>query len=541
MAIKRYNAEADNTIVNAFGPGLRTRATGSNSGQADVLETYSIYGRVTTSSQELSRILIQFPMSGITSDRSAGTIPGSGSVSFYLRMYNAETSNTVPRNLKLIVQAVSQSWQEGNGVDLENYTDATRGNVGSNWMSASNTTFWTDKSNTLLAGGSFHTQSTAGTEVHTFTQEFPSGLEDLEINITPLVEHWLAETYTNYGVGVFLTSSQEAFVSGALGGTVKRVAGQPDPADTDRNIIYNPSGSTVSFYTKRFFGRGSEFFFKRPNIEARWNDSKKDDRGNFFYSSSLASAADNLNTLYLYNIVRGRLSNIPEIGTTGSIMVSLYSGSADNSEPSGSRLILYNGATALTGGYVSTGIYSCSVAITAAATPLETLYDVWHSGTIVTGHTHLTSKQFFTGSIIPEKIFGSETVSKPVYYLNITNLQSKYRSDQTARFNLYVRNKNWNPNIYTSAKVDAPTTTIESASYMVYRTLDGLEAIPHGTGSDLQTVLSHDVSGNYFDFDMNLLEPGYEYAFRFAFYDPSLSSWTEQRETFKFRVIEYEY
>jgi len=128
-----------------------------------------------------------------------------------------------------------------------------------------------------------------------------------------------------------------------------------------------------------------------------------------------------------------------------------------------------------------------------------------------------------------------------VYYLNITNLQSKYRSDQTARFNLYVRNKNWNPNIYTSAKVDAPTTTIESASYMVYRTLDGLEAIPHGTGSDLQTVLSHDVSGNYFDFDMNLLEPGYEYAFRFAFYDPSLSSWTEQRETFKFRVIEYEY
>ena len=69
----------------------------------------------------------------------------------------------------------------------------------------------------------------------------------------------------------------------------------------------------------------------------------------------------------------------------------------------------------------------------------------------------------------------------------------------------------------------------------------GATTLPHGTGSDLQTILSHDVSGNYFDFDMNLLEPGYEYAFRFAFYDPSLSSWTEQRETFKFRVEEYEY
>ena len=120
-------------------------------------------------------------------------------------------------------------------------------------------------------------------------------------------------------------------------------------------------------------------------------------------------------------------------------------------------------------------------------------------------------------------------------------MQSKYRSDQTARFNLYIREKNWNPNVYTIAKATAPTTTIESASYRVFRTFDGLETIPHGTGSNLHTVLSHDVSGNYFDFDMGLLEPGYEYAFKFAFYDSALNSWQEQRETFKFRVEEYEY
>ena len=133
------------------------------------------------------------------------------------------------------------------------------------------------------------------------------------------------------------------------------------------------------------------------------------------------------------------------------------------------------------------------------------------------------------------------SVVKAEVDLNITNLLPKYRSDQTARFNLYIREKNWNPNIHTVAKASPPTTTIESASYRIYRTLDGLEAIPHGTGSDLQTILSHDVSGNYFDFDMSLLEPGYEYAFRFAFYDSALNSWQEQRETFKFRVEEYEY
>jgi hypothetical protein len=510
MAIKRYSAEADNTIVNAFKPNFRLRATGSNSGEADVLEVYSIYGRVTSASQELSRVLIQFPMTGISNDRTAGTVPASGSVSFYLRMYNAETSKTVPKQYKLTVNPLSQSWQEGYGLDLENYSDDTDGNEGSNWMSASNSSKWTNKEGDTLIGGSL----TTGSADFFYEQTFETGLEDLEINITPLVESWLASTITNYGVLVKLSASYEAFFSGS------------DASDSG-SVIHNPEGATKSYYTKRFFARGSQYFFKRPVIEARWNDSVKDDRGNFYYSSSLASAEDNLNTLFFYNYVRGALKNIPAIGT-GEILVSLYSGS---STPTGSKLTLYDGNTEITGGYVSTGIYSCSVAITASTTPLEKIFDVWHSGGV----------EYFTGSFDPVVLSAAQTVSKPSYYLNITNLQSKYRSDQTARFNLYVRNKNWNPNIYTVAKISAPTTTIESASYRVCRTFDGFEAIPHGTGSDLHTILSHDVSGNYFDFDMNLLEPGYEYAFKFAFYDSALNSWQEQRETFKFRVEEYEY
>ena len=78
---------------------LTTRATGSNTGKSDVVEVYSIYGRQSTSSAELSRVLMKFPVTTISSDRTAGTIPGSGSVSFYLRVFNAETSKTVPRNM----------------------------------------------------------------------------------------------------------------------------------------------------------------------------------------------------------------------------------------------------------------------------------------------------------------------------------------------------------------------------------------------------------------------------------------------------------
>ena len=104
-----------------------------------------------------------------------------------------------------------------------------------------------------------------------------------------------------------------------------------------------------------------------------------------------------------------------------------------------------------------------------------------------------------------------------------------------------MRNKNWSPTIYTVASEEIENTIIPSASYRIYRVLDGYNAIPHGTGSDLQTLLSYDVSGNYFNLDMSLLEPGYEYGIKLAFYDSQRQSWIEQDQKFLFRVEDYEY
>tara|TARA_B100000900_G_scaffold416278_1_gene450972 strand:- start:3880 stop:5346 length:1467 start_codon:yes stop_codon:yes gene_type:complete len=488
MAIKRYSAEADNTISNAFQENLRIRATGSNMGQADVSEVYSIYGRQTTSSAELSRVLTSFDINSISSDRTAGIIPASGSVSFYVRLFNAETSKTVPKNFTIVAQAISKSWSEGDGLDLENYKDLGA----SNWISASKGQPWESQ------GGDYHTSPK-------YNQTFKTGLEDLEIDISELVEQWIAGTKQNYGVGFRLTASQEA------------------KSDT------NSGGAEESYYTKRFFARGTQYFFKKPVIEARWNSSNQDDRGDFYYSSSLAPASENLNTIYLYNFVRGALTNIPVIGT-GNIFVNLYSGSTS---PTGNKLVLHDGKTNVTGGHVSTGIYSCSVAITSAATPLRTLFDVWHND---------SGTQYFTGTIKPEThlALGAST-GNTRYVTSIKNLRSKYFSEEEARFNVYVRNKNWSPTIYTVASKEIENTTIPSASFRVYRIFDGFNAIPHGTGSDLHTLLSYDVSGNYFDLDMSLLEPGYEYGIKLAFYDSQRQSWIEQDQKFMFRVEDYEH
>ena len=511
MGIKRYNADADATIVNAFKPNLRFRGTGSNMGEADIMEIFSIYGREATGSQELSRALIKFPMSNITTDRTAGTLPASGSVTFYLRMFSAATTKTVPVNYTLVVQPVSgTSWQEGIGLDLEGYKDEVKGNTGTNWISSSKGKPW------ALVGGDYYTGS-----ADTYKQTFTTGLEDLEIDVTKLVEEWITGTYSNYGVGVHLTASQEAYFSKSATpwGVVGNASG---------SVLVRPDGATVSYYTKRFFARGTQYFFKKPVLEARWNDVTKDERGEFYYSSSLAPAGMNLNTIYLYNYVRGRLRNIPGVGT-GTVHVSLYSGSVS---PTGSKLLLHNSKHNVSGGHVSTGIYSASVCLTGASTPLKYLFDVWHND---------SGTRYFTGSIVPKPLSGSQTAENKIYYMNIKNLQDKYRKNQSARLRLYVRDKFWSPTIYTKANSTIEATTIYSASYKVYRILDGLDVVPYGTGSELHTLLSYDLSGNYFDFNMSLLDAGYAYGFQFAFYDPEIDSWLEQPYVFKFRVEDYEY
>ena len=106
---------------------------------------------------------------------------------------------------------------------------------------------------------------------------------------------------------------------------------------------------------------------------------------------------------------------------------------------------------------------------------------------------------------------------------------------------MFVREKNWSPNIYTVAKDTPDNILIESASYQISRFVDKKVVIPYGTGSNKETLLSYDSSGNYFDLDMDLLEAGYTYELKLSFYEDSLSSYREQPYSFKIRVEQNEY
>lgn len=470
MAIKRYVASADNTITNAFKANLSTRGTGSNMGAADVLEVFSIYGQANSSSVEKSRFLVQFPVSTISTDISNGTIPSNAS--YYLKLFNVAHGETLPTGFNLEVKVVTgSSWDEGVGLDMSEYSD-----VGvSNWISAksssSGITNWSSQ------GGDYYTSPV-------YTASFDNGTEDLEIDVTDTVNAWLAGSKNNYGFGIMLSSSLE-------------------------------NSTLRSYYTKKFSARSSEYFYKRPIIEVRWDSSKQDDRGNFYASSSMVSAADNLNTLYLYNYVRGQLKDINGVGT-GSIYVNLYA-------TLGGATLTTAPNTPITGGWVSTGIYSASIAVNTTA---STVYDVWFSG----------SNQYHTGAIALKTFSNSESADTDRKIISITNLKSSYTTSEYPKLRLYVRSKNWSPTIYTKATVDVEQEYIKNLYYRIYRVQDGLDVIANAaTASTNHTKVSYDISGSYFPLDMSIFEPGYMYAIKFTIKEEN-NYLKELDEVYKFRV-----
>jgi hypothetical protein len=466
MGIKRYFSTKTNTITNAFDGTLTIRGTGSNMGEADVMEVFSIYGQASSASSELSRVLVDFPISTVSSNRLAGSLPASGSVKFFLKLTNCPHTETLPRQFTLNVAAASQSWTQGTGVDTVNYTDLGA----SNWINATSTTAWTNQGGDFLTGSGYYVGS----------QYFIEGTENLEVDVTSLVEQQIGGTIGSYGFGVFLTSSLEA--------------------------------ATTSYYTKKFFASGSEYFFYRPVLEARWNSALQDDSNNFYLSSSLADADSNINKLYLYNVIKGQLKNIPSVGT-GSIYLTVHTAS-------GAPAI----QNAVTGGWISTGIYSASIVYTGSAT---TIYPVWFSGSV----------QFHTGSAITVKTFdSSENFETNDYYCKITNLKTNYTSNENPSFRLYVRQRDWQPTIYTVANANPETLAVKKIYYKIFRIVDNYEVIPYGTGSQQETLLSYDKNGNYFNLDMSMFEPGYSYGIKFLI-NINDNEYKEQSEVFKFRVV----
>ena len=161
-----------------------------------------------------------------------GTIPSpqTGSVvgsKFYLRLYEAEGNAELTEEYKLAIQPISESWTEGTG----KFGDNPKNTNGCSFNNRKNP-----------IGGNSLTWSNAGTSVlsvsqseQTFTNQSP----DTEVEVTNMVNMWLEGQYSNYGMLVRFSGSQE----------------------TD----------SETFGHLKFFSRNTHTIFS-PKLEVRWDD-----------------------------------------------------------------------------------------------------------------------------------------------------------------------------------------------------------------------------------------------------------------------------
>lgn len=475
MSIKRFVANKDTTITDAFKENLVSRGTDANMGAADSLEIFAIYGQATTSSLEKTRILVEFPVNDLINDRAVGKIPASGSVSFYLRLFNVEHPFSVPRDFSMTINPVSKSWEEGYGLDMEGYTDkgfiANFGGVGATWLMAGSGSYWGTQGGDIITGSGYD-----------LTASFQSGLENIELDITDITEQWMSSALPNYGFLVKLSSSFE-------------------------------NGSTLgSFYTKKFSARGSEFYFNRPCIEARWNPAVTDDRNNFYASSSLLSPEDNKMNLYFYNKARGVLKNIYGDPT---VDIKFYSDAKFINEITAAFTQVTNPLP---------GVYKAAVAIDTTA---SVLYDKWINAATSSIKYHSSSFDVYQRE-------NEDVYNLPEYIIHLTNTKSTYNQSELARFDIFVRERDWQPNIYSVAYNNVENTAIPNLYYKIFRLNDNYTIIDYSTGSIAYSKTSYDSNGNYFDLDMNIFEKDYGYGIKLATWDGKQLN--EFKNTYKFRI-----
>jgi hypothetical protein len=268
---------------------------------------------------ELGRVLVKFSLSNLSQSIFVNKTIPSSSVQYLLKMYDMPHDDTTPTSYDLYAFPLSQSWDEGIGVDIENLSLGY-----ANWAQPNSITNWTN------AGGDFISSSFSA------SQHFDQGTDDLEMDITPFVNEWLSgTTIANNGLILMLSSTYE--------------------------------NNTIDYYIKDFYGRSTKFIDKLPFIEARWNDARKDNRKNFAYNQN--------NNLYLYNFVRGQLQNLSQ-----PILVRVQDHISSSYGMSGAIGGSASFMATYTASFVETGIYSMSLNVVNTASFSGTFYDIWFSG-----------------------------------------------------------------------------------------------------------------------------------------------------------------
>ncbi len=314
----------DTFITNDWVAPNLARLSGANVGASEELDVFKragISGAIgSAGSSSLGRSLLQFDFSRFNELTASGDI--SGSMTFRLRVNHKSRGCPQPTSYDMTIMPVSTSWDEGIGMDVSSYGDEGY----ANWEKPTQNTFWSTE------GGDFLSSPTA-------SAHFDTGFEDIDTDVTDIVNGWLAGTFPNYGLAVMMTASVES----------------------DSNY--------TDYYRKKFYSRQTSFYDRAPYIEVRTSDFRGDDRSNMQWGRA--------GSLYLYNVVGGLFQDL-----VGEVVASIADASG----------VLQQ----VTASHAATGIYSVGFTMSTGSYSGSLFYDRWRAGAVA-----LTTGTFVISSPSP--------------------------------------------------------------------------------------------------------------------------------------------
>lgn len=450
--IYRIFPSKDTWITNVGQQVTPYPTSGSNFGASEILNVFKtgVSGTIGTPGKTYyGRALIQFDLT---------SLPSGSDQAYVLKLFDARHAETLPTSYDLDYCIVTTPWDEGGGLDEDTFQDLGF----ANWIQPQSNTYWP------TPGGN------VGSSVVTF--HLDDGHESPEVDITGVIGYWLLGNPNN---GLMIKTGAAV--------------------DLD----------SKDYYVKRFHGRKTNFLDRRPYVEARWDDSIRDDRSNFVFDFS--------GTLYLYNEVRGQLTDIPGV-TNGQncLTVSIH-------DLSGTVMVTSASWTGLT------GIYSASFLLPTGSYSGSVFSDIWSSG----------SRAYMTGAFRPTDSFSQPSLSPGRFDVAIPNLKNEYGTDESPELRVFVRPFDYNPPVVNTGSASPVGTIISRGYYRIDNDRTKEQVVPFGTGSYQGgtdwTRLSYDGNGNYFSFFMGSLAPGNVYRIVFLFDQDGQKQILDGG--FKFRIV----
>lgn len=451
------------------------RVHNSNVGSAGSIDIFKLYGYTVSGSHnniELSRGLIKFDLSELTTAVANGTLdPAATSFECRLKLFDVYGGQPCPSNFSIVVHPLSQSFDEGIGKDSTFYSDVdvcnflTASREGNTWLTSGAKT-----GNDALIPSDYVT-TLNGLDLSA-TQLFVTGAEDLYVDVTSAVSATLTNQIPDEGFRIALASTHE---------------------DDSR-----------TYFVKRFASRHAYNSDKHPRLIVKYDDSVLDD------SQTLEFDIDN--TLYLRNYSRGLLHNLASgsFAVTGSDCLKLKM----ITEMSGGTYdLLFTGSQVPNAIGFVTGTYSAVVNIPTSDATIRTLMSsstsltfrpiwvssdqtlVYHSGSVVTMTSQHRTSDMMRGE----------------YIITAMGLHNEHYTTETVLVEVSIFDVRKPYSMIMRIPAETPSAVIHYVYYAVRDRISNVYVIPFDTEKNSTRLSADGTTGMFFKLDMSAMTAGHEY------------------------------